>query len=323
MSAAPDVSVVVATHNRRARLESLLAGLRSQTYPRDRFEVVIVDDASTDGTAELLGREAQAGEIEVSFLRMEQNSGPAVARERGWRAARASVIAFTDDDCVPDPGWLESGLEACRENPGAIVQGATIPDRREWDRLGPLERASAHTMDVPGPDPHLQTCNVFYPREELERVGGFDTVDFARNMAEDADLAWRALEQGASATFAPEARVVHAYNVLGALGMLRRAATRDLAAYARHPGLRAAWFRHRIFWQGRHYLLLRALLAAALPRRMRFVRAWLGVPYAVHLSQRGRKEGGGLLLAPYYLVCDLAELAGAVRNSIRYRVPML
>lgn len=323
MTGGPDISVVVATHNRRERLEALLAGLRSQSHPVECFEVVIVDDASTDATADLLARELKRGGLELRALRLERNSGPAVARERGWRAARAPIIAFTDDDCVPAPVWLSAGLRACEEHPGAIVQGPTVPSSDEWERLGPLTRPFTHSMDVPGPDPHLQTCNVFYPRQVLERIGGFDTVEFARNMAEDADLAWRALEAGETAVFEPRARVEHAINLLGARGKLRRAAGRDLKAYARHPGLRQAWFTRRIFWQGRHYLLLRALLAATLPRRMHLTRAWLGLPYAVHLAERGQKEGGGPLLAPYYVVHDLVELANALRNTIRYRVPML
>jgi GT2 family glycosyltransferase len=319
----PEVSVVVATYNRAARLSRLLEALRAQTHPRERFEVVVVDDGSSDETGALLGREAERGELRLRVLERERNGGWAVAREEGWRAATGEIVAFTDDDCVPDPEWLAAGLRACEQQPGAIVQGRTEPIPEEHERLHPLVRPFTRTLSVPGPDPHFQTCNVFYSRSLLERAGGFDTEAFARVPGEDADLAWRALELGAGAAFAPEALVHHAILRLGPLGKLRYAAGWDLRVYARHPGLRRAYFKRRLFWKGSHYLLVRALVARLLPRRMRLARAWLAGPYVIHLAERGRVEGGGLLCAPYFLVHDLIELAAAMRSTIRYRVPML
>lgn len=320
---APDVSIVVATHNRAERLRALLGALRTQTLEAERFEVVVVDDASTDGTAALLEGERERGKPAIEVICRERNGGWAVAREEGWRASRAPLVAFTDDDCVPEPGWLEAGLRACAANPGAIVQGRTEPASWEAEGLGPLSRPFTHTIDVPAPDPHFQTCNVFYPRELLERVGGFDVAAFSRVQGEDADLAWRALAAGAGSAFAADAIVRHARNYQGPVGKLRRAARWDLLVYARHPGLRRAWFKRRFFWKGSHYLLARALLACLLPSRMRAVRTWLATPYAIHLAERGRVEGGGILFAPYFLANDLLELTAAIRSSIRYRVPML
>ncbi len=161
-----------------------------------------------------------------------------------------------------------------------------------------MKRPFTRTLEIPAPDPHVQTCNVFYPREVLERVGGLDTVGFARLAGDDADLAWRAIDAGAEVRFAPDARVEHAYLYLGPLGKLRYAGGWDFKVYARHPGLRRAYFTRRFFWKGSHYLLARALVAALLPRRLRLVRAWLALPYAVHLAERGRVEGGGLAARP-------------------------
>jgi GT2 family glycosyltransferase len=319
----PAVSVVVATYERAARLERLLAALRAQTLAPERFEVIVVDDASADGTAELLARERGARGLELRTVERAVNGGWAAAREDGWRAARAPIVAFTDDDCVPEPGWLEAGLAACAATPGAIVQGRTLRDGREWDRLSGIGRAFARTLEVRAPAPPFQTCNVFYPRELIERVGGFDVELFSRVPGEDADLAWRAIERGAPTAFAPEAEVLHAVEPVGPLGKLRAAARTDLRVYALHPGLRRAYFVRRAFWKGSHYFLVRALAGALLPRRLLPVRAWLAVPYAVHLRERGQVEGGGPLLAPYYLLHDLIELAAAVRSALRYRSPTL
>jgi GT2 family glycosyltransferase len=319
----PEVSVVVATYNRAPLLTPLLAGLRAQSLDRDRFEVVIVDDGSSDETRAILEREQARGELDLKLISRERNGGLAVARQQGWREARAELLAFTDDDCAPDPDWLAGGLAAARRSPGAIVQGRTDPRRADLQRLGRLKRPFTRTLEIPGPDPHVQTCNVFYPRSVLERVGGLDTTGFARYAGDDADLAWRAIGAGTEVTFAPGARVEHAYLYLGPLGKLRYAAGWDFKVYARHPGLRRAYFTRRIFWKGSHYLLFRALIASLVPRRMRLVRAWLALPYAVHLAERGRVEGGGPLLAPYFALNDLIELGAAIRSTIRYRLPML
>ncbi|HEX6116156.1 MAG TPA: glycosyltransferase family 2 protein [Solirubrobacterales bacterium] len=323
MSPAPEVSVVVATFNRAALLGPLLEGLRAQRLDADRFEVLIVDDGSTDETAAVLARELERGGLDLRVIRRERNGGLAVARQEGWHAARADLLAFTDDDCVPSPGWLEQGLEAAAAHPGTIVQGRTLPRRSDLERMSPLRRPFTRSLAIPGPDPHVQTANVFYPRELLERIGGLDTEGFARYAGDDADLAWRAIDAGAEVVFEPAALVEHAYLYLGPIGKLRYAAGWDFKVYALHPGLRSAYFTRRWFWKGSHYLLARALVAALLPRRLRPVKAWLAVPYSVHLVERGRVEGGGPLLAPYYFANDLIELGASIRSSLRYRVPML
>jgi glycosyltransferase involved in cell wall biosynthesis len=322
--AGPDVSVVVATYNREARLRALLDALRAQTLDADRFEIVVVNDGSADGTAELLKQAVALPGPALQVVNRPQNGGRATARQDGWRTASAPLIAFTDDDCLPDPGWLEAGLRAADEHPGAIVQGRTQANAAELEAITPSRRAFARTIRVDALDPTFQTCNLFYPRELLEQVGGFDVDSFGRvHGGEDSDLAWRAIEAGASAHFAPEALVTHAVADLGPLGKLRVAAGWEVLAVARHSELRARLFERGIFWKGSHRLLVRALLGLALPRRLWPLRLWLALPYLRHLRQRGEVEGGGLAMAPYYAVYDLVETTAVARGAIRHRTPML
>jgi glycosyltransferase involved in cell wall biosynthesis len=316
----PRVSVVVATYERAARLERLLSGLRAQTLPASSFEVVVVDDASSDGTVAVLARESERGELVLRVVRHERNAGRASAREDGWREARAPIVAFIDDDCVPTPEWLEAGLAALGDHPGAIVQGRTEPDPDELPQLGPFSR----TIRVESYDPALQTCNIFYPRELLARIGGFDVAAFGRvHGGEDSDLGWRAMATGAEAVYSDRPLVRHAVNRLGPVGKLRLCAGWSLLAYARHPGLRRAHFTAGIFWKPTHLWLARAGLGLLLPRRAWPLRILLGLTYARSLYARGKLEGGGPLLAPYYVLCDLAEVSAALRNGIRYRTPMI
>lgn len=324
MSAGPQplVSVVFATRDRAERVGALLESLRAQTLGRDRFEVVAVDDGSSDRTPDVLRRAEEAGDLALRVLRHERSRGPAAARNAGWRAACGDLVAFTDDDCVAAAGWLEAGLSAWGGDPARIVQGRTDPHPEEAPAIGPFSR----TLVIHRLGPHYQTCNVFYPRALLERVGGFDAQAFAGLSAEDADLAWRCLERGASARFAPEAQVFHAVHQLGPLGMLRVAWRwhEAVQAIARHPEQRST-LTYRVFWQGTHYVLARAALGLLLPRRgpLAPLRFWCLAPLVPTYLRRGRARGGTPLLAPYFLLHDAVETAAILRGAVRYRTPVI
>jgi glycosyltransferase involved in cell wall biosynthesis len=310
----PDVSVVVATRDRAALLEELLASLRGQTLAAERFEVVVVDDGSRDGTAALLASEQRHGTLRAVSTGRREAVGPAAARNAGWRAARAPVVAFTDDDCVAAPRWLEEGLVACRAAPGCIVQGRTDPRADHKPRIPAFSR----TLSVAAAGPLYETCNIFYPRPLLAQLEGFAAGTYRAAGGEDTDLAWRALERGARVRYAPRALVHHAVLTLGPLGMLRQARRWEHAVpvLARHPALRRAHLHRGIFWSRRHEELIRFLLAAVVARRSRTLALLLALPYARHLALRR----SGPLLAPFLLAVDLVELAAVVRGAVRNRV---
>ena len=316
------VSVVFATHNRAERLAALLRSLRDQTLDIERFEVIVVDDGSADTTPDVLQRELAAGDIRLRVLRNEQPRGPAAARNAGWRAARGTLIAFTDDDCRATPGWLEAGLAAWGDDPDRFVQGRTDPDPAEAGNSGPFTR----TLTIHKLGPHYQTCNVFYPRTLLDRHDGFFGEGFSVPSAEDADLACRCLEGGAHARFADDARVFHAVHELGPLGLLRIAWRWHEAVQliARHPSQRRTLI-HRVFWKGTHYLLARAAIGLLLPRRRGLapLRFWCLAPLAPTYLRRGRSAGGTAWLAPYYLVHDIVETIAILRGAVRYRTPVI
>ena len=318
MSDAPLISVAVSTRDRAGRLERLLESLRAQTFAGP-FEVVVVDDGSSDRTPEVLEAELARGELRLRTLRQPRSLGPAGARNAGWRASGGEIVAFPHDDCVAVPGWLDAIAAAAQASPGAIVQGTTMPDPGELDGLGVFSR----TLEVTELGPFFQTCNISYPRALLEELDGFDEATFATPGGEDTDLAWRAIERGADAVLAEDARVHHAVNHYGVIGTLRFPLrwTDTMAVFGRHAHLRERLHRG-IFWKRSHELLLRALLGAALARRFPPA-ALLAYPYLRDVVRRTRRAGSPPTHAPFVAAQDVVEVYATVRGAARHRVLVL
>ena len=308
------LAVVVATRNRALRLRWLLDALEHQTV--DDFEVVVVDDASQDDTAATLDR--FASRLSLKVLRHDVATGPARARNEGWRASRAEVIAFTDDDCRPAPDWVERLREAA--GPGVVVQGRTEidPDELHVFHAAPHAR-SQWELDPPGP--WAQGCNIAYPRAVLEAVDGFDER-FPAAAGEDTDLALRAQAAGASYAGAPAAVTYHAV-VAGSLAARVRDAGRwqHLAGVVkRHPSMR----RHlvaRVFWRRSHAWLVAAAVAPR-PAKAPLMTGW-ALASAPRYGSGPRAVVRSLSELPGRLVVDVAEVAAAARGAVRYRTPFL
>jgi glycosyltransferase involved in cell wall biosynthesis len=203
----PLVSVVVPVRDRRDLLHELLNALEAQTF-RD-FEVIVVDDGSSDGSDTEAERATIAGRS-VRLLRVDK-LGAVAAREMGVADATADVLAFTDSDCIPEPNWLAAGMAAF-EDGADMVHGRTQPARR----MRPLERSVGA-----GDEGLFPTCNVFYRRAAFDAVGGFDhaaarRLGFRMNsrarglgFGEDTLLGWRVSRAGGVVRYAPDAVVRH------------------------------------------------------------------------------------------------------------------
>ncbi|HZT64252.1 MAG TPA: glycosyltransferase [Acidimicrobiales bacterium] len=323
----PTVSVVVATHRRRRLLARLVAALEAQQL--QPAEVVIVDDGSDDGTMEELEALQATARVSVVPLRLDRASGPATARNLGWRRATGDIVAFTDDDCVPQPGWLKALAAALGPDSGYdLAQGLTEPDPDRAPGRGPFAR----TMWVLEPDGFYATCNIAYRRRVLEELGGFDER-FRRPFGEDTDLAWRAIESGSRDTFVAEAVVHHEVWPSSWPQHLRDRGRREgiVLAARLHPGIRHHFYRP-YWYQGSHpRALLGALGAAVVASGPRRPAAWLtagalAAPYVHHrlvdrpLPCRRRNLAPVIALA---WLADLAEVGVLVAASARYRALLL
>src|SRR4051794_23427239 len=316
------VSVVVASHARHLRLRWLLNALEEQTLPAGRWEAVVVHDYPPDTAARVIERHplAEAGVLRHETIEPGTGS-PSRQRNIGWRVARGELIAFTDDDCRPEPEWLERLVEVARANPGQIVQGKTRGEPYEREIL---RAPHVRTLWIDPVGPYAQTANILYPRALLERLGGFDERAIA---GEDVGLSLRARRAGATVVAAPDAIVNHAIESHTLPGILRQNLKwRHLAYLAKqHPEMRRE-FPLRIFWDADHLRTTVALAGVIGAARRRPLLA-LAAPYVAHaMGRRGDSARGRVVAAaelPGQAVRQVAEVLGLVAGSVRHRTLLL
>ena len=314
----PEISVVVPSHDRPMRLRLLLDALERQSLPRERWELVVAHDSQRTETDRELESHPLASAGLLRVVKQRPGSAPPGAnRNAGWREARGPVIAFTDDDCRPPPGWVERALEMALAHPGAVIQGATVPEPEEMETLA---ASYFHTQHVVPPTPYVEACNILYPRDLLERTGGFDESLYT---GEDTDLFMRARAAGATLVPAPDLLTYHAVVPLTLRGKLSSARRwQDLPeVIRRNPSLRAH-FTFRVFWKRTHAWLPLALLGAALGRR-RPLLSLLALPYLAYALPEHRPTFRARCRAvaglPAQALLDVAEMAALAKGSVRHR----
>jgi glycosyltransferase involved in cell wall biosynthesis len=252
--AAPRVSVVIATRRRPELLARCLAALRAQTLPGTEYEVIVADDGPDDETRDTVAA-ARAGDgPSLRYAPVAGRHGPAAARNVGWRLAAAAAVAFTDDDCIPGPGWLAAGLAALDRGPAAVRGRVVVPRPAvptDYQRaVGWLETAE------------FVTANCFCRRQALAVVGGFDER-FTTAWREDSDLYFRLLERGERVAHAADAVVVHPVRAApwGVSLREQRKSVFNALLYRKHPRLYRERIQSRPPW--RYYAIVACLISAA------------------------------------------------------------
>jgi len=318
------VSVVVPTHNRAHLLGRLVKALGDQDGAV-AFEVVVVDDASTDATRRTLQQLAATAPFPLLPVHRGTNGGAAAARNAGWRAAGGSVILFTDDDCAPQPGWVAALARAA--GAADIVQGTTLPDPAQVGNLGPF----SHTIEVTREAGEYETCNMAYRREVLEALGGFGE-EFRHPYGEDTDLAWRAKDAGFRSGFAPDAVVYHDVrpSAFGAYLRDRRRREGMVLTLRNHPALRRRLWAGAFLHQSHAATMATAVTALAMARRPTPTRAAAAAGSAVWYAWNCRKTRprpprtrDWISVVPAAFVADLYEVAVVARAAARYRTPVI
>jgi len=281
IKARPSVSVVVAAYNAAAVIGDCLHSLVELEYPRERLEIIVVDNDSKDATARVAGEFADR----VNVL-LEPRRGASAARNRGIEHATGDVIAFTDADCVVERSWLTE-LIAPLADPGVGISGGRILALRPCTRIAELgEDIHDHARAMRSEPPYAITMNWASPASVLRKVGPFDE---SLLRCQDVDLAYRIAQAGHRFAYAERA-VVHHRNRSTLRALLREA-----------------------YLHGRGSLAVRRIHARYLeafpppPPYWRRMRGHLRLFRNVGQRQR----------AAFRLVFDLGKMGGELRGELR------
>lgn len=194
----PRLSIVMATYNRVDLLAKQLNAFDSQCVSKSEFEIIIVNDGSSDETEQFLKDRVN----KILNLRVidQENSGPAAARNNGVKYSNSNIIAFTDDDCIVDSDWVKIILSRLEGESIKVLEGLTYTDKG-------LRTPLTHQIENLAWNPVIPTCNAAYRKDFFEKMGGFD-VSFPYPHNEDTDLAWRVLDE-TEVQFCEEMKVYH------------------------------------------------------------------------------------------------------------------
>jgi glycosyltransferase involved in cell wall biosynthesis len=244
------LSVIICTRNRAGYLRLCLEGLKKQTAPASSFEVIVVNNGSTDETSALVAEYSR----EMGNLTVLREPEPGISRARntGWIRARSSWVAYLDDDAVPEPDWTEQALkfttEACPE--AGVIGGRATPiweaERPEW--LNGRVASQLAIIDWPQSgwiekDQWVAGANIIYRRDLLERLGGFDPslgrTDKNLMSCEEALLNEQILDAGYRVYFAREMSVRH---------------------HVQPERMKFGWLIRRAYWNGRSHIAMQVML---------------------------------------------------------------
>jgi GT2 family glycosyltransferase len=201
LAGTPRVSVVVCSYNGGATLEQCLRSLLALDYPD--FEVIVVDDGSTDYTSAILTRFPSVRAIH------QANRGLSAARNVGLRAATGAIVAYTDSDCFVDPHWLTHLVYQFERSGAAAVGGPNLTPEDGWlaGCVAAAPGQPTHVLESDQVAEHIPGCNMAFRRGVLEAINGFDPQ--YRKAGDDVDVCWRLQQAGHWIAFAPGAFVWH------------------------------------------------------------------------------------------------------------------
>ncbi|HKK94313.1 MAG TPA: glycosyltransferase [Longimicrobiales bacterium] len=288
----PFVSVIVPTFRRPDRVKECVAALRQQDYPADRLEVLIVDDGSPD-PVEIDGSVGSDGPG-IRLIR-QRNAGPARARNHGAAEAEGSVLAFTDDDCRPDPGWAAALVRALAEEPLALTGGTTVNGLER----NLMAEASQVLIDYLYEYferarrllPFFTSNNIAVSAEAFRAMGGFDE-SFRFSAGEDRDLSERWAREIGPLRHVPEATVRHFHHL-------------SLGSFLRQ---------HHYYGRGATHLARRRRVRGAPPPTVEPMSFYTGM---LMYPLRNRSPVRGVVLSGLMLASQAATVTGVLVESVR------
>lgn len=263
------MTVIIPVKDRREQMLRCLDAALALDYPD--YEVLVADNCSTDGTPEACLERAKSSDIPLRVERFEGSLGE--MRNRAVECASGEIVAFTDSDCLPQPGWLRAGVGRFLDDPRlGVVCGRTLPEESIEGARWPA------TIQVEGWSGRYEGANLLFRREALLQTGGFDEV--VGHFWEDTAAGVALKRAGWGATFEPDALVFHDVTFPGYRWHLKRAWKQSHVGpvLKQYPELRTELFWLRIFQRPRSALWLLFVVGIVLAPRTRAA-LLLTVPY--------------------------------------------
>jgi GT2 family glycosyltransferase len=202
----PSISIVIPTYSRPDQLADCLRSLSGLDYPRDHLEVIVVDDGGATPLDAIVA--PFRSNLALSLVR-QSNAGPAAARNTGAELARGEYLGFTDDDCLPEPGWLTEIVRVLSRAPESMVGGTTVnaaPNLCSATSQLIVDVVYRYYNANPLRARFVASNNMVVPARGFQEIGGFDP---GFRTAEDRDLCDRWLQRGKRIIHTPSARVRH------------------------------------------------------------------------------------------------------------------
>ncbi|OJW16931.1 glycosyltransferase [Mucilaginibacter sp. 44-25] len=195
------VSIVIPTYQRPKLLANCLKALLQQKFDKHQYEIIVVSDGPDEQTKAAISKWSLYDHPQIKYLPLPQKKGPAGARNYGWLNAKGSIIAFTDDDCLPDAHWLQQIVAHCDPEKEIAITGKVIVpiSGRPTDH----EQNTAHLQTA-----DFITANCACTKKALIKAGGFDE-EFEMAWREDSDLHFKFIHNNVPITKVKSALVVH------------------------------------------------------------------------------------------------------------------
>ncbi|RCH55314.1 family 2 glycosyl transferase [Mucilaginibacter hurinus] len=248
------ISVIIPTYKRSNLLKKCIKALLTQRFDKALYEIIVVSDGPDDETRRMLNDWTGYNFPLIRFFSLPQKKGPAAARNYGWLNAKGNIIAFTDDDCLPDANWLKEIVTHCKPDEDIAVTGRVIVPVTKRPTDYELNTANLQEAD-------FITANCACTKRALHKAGGFDEK-FCMAWREDSDLEFKLINNAIPIKRLPSAVVVHPvrHSAWGISVKEQKKTMYDALLYKKHPHL----FRKKIkpAHPVLYYLIIASCLAA-------------------------------------------------------------
>jgi len=292
------ISIVIPAFNEGKNIIECVRSLKAQGFPKNDFEIIVVDNNSKDNTADIVKN------LDV-ILKVEYKRGPAAAKNTGISLAKGNIIAFIDGDCIATKGWLKNIVSGFYKPDVGCVAGGIAA--MEDDNLSHMERFLIKKRYLSQAQhiehqflPFAATANAAYRKEVFDKIGLFDEKLF---VGEDADLSWRMqLFTDYKIKYIPDAEVFHPYESKRKqlFRQKRQHAYGSVMLYKKYKKYRQREVKSlkQIYWEYRS-----------------IVSRWLKL-----FLYKLKENAGSTPVNEYQLILETAWKVGLIQGSIRHRV---